>query len=115
MNEDLVICDLRPEWRGKPYITFWRPDDCGYAFPLSWAGSYAAAAVDAGGAYYRKQEGRSLIRFAVPRVAAERLSQQPAPGVIDGDAGPVVSNTALNRKALRAAAYSAATAQKGEA
>lgn len=101
---EYVICDLRPEWRRMPYVTFWRPDDAGYAYPLSWAGDYSEGRVREGRSYYTARKGRSLIRFAVLREVAERYSHAPTPGMIDGDAGPVVGNTPENRKALRSAA-----------
>jgi hypothetical protein len=99
------ICDLRNEWRYKKYITFWRPNDAGYAFPLPWSGKYDQATVDAGGEYYTRKSGRRYIRFAVPCEAVEALAIDPAPGHIDGNVGPVVAHTAANRAALRAAMY----------
>lgn len=100
-----LICDLRTEWKWRPYITFWRPNNANYAYPLSWSGDYLKATVDEAAAYYTELEGRSLIRFAVPRPIAEALSEAPEPGQIDGDAGPVVPNTPENHRALRAMAY----------
>jgi hypothetical protein len=105
MAQEYYIADMRPEWRGKPYITFWRPKDAGYAFPLPWSGRYAAETVIAGGSYYTLREGRSLIRFAVPVEAVERIATAPKPRDIDGDVGPVVANNGANRRALRAAAF----------
>lgn len=105
MADHLLICDLRPEWRGKPFITFWRPDDAGYAWPLSWAGDYRPEQVANGGSYYTKFKGRSLIRFAVPRAMAESIAIAPPPGKIDSDAGPVVLNTPYHRRKLRNAAF----------
>jgi hypothetical protein len=105
MGEPLLICDLRPEWRGKPFITFWRPKNSNYAWPLSWAGDYTPEEVTKGGGYYTKRSGRFLIRFAVPRSVAEAISVPAPPRTIDGDAGPVVQNTPENRRALRRAAF----------
>lgn len=102
---DLLICDLRPKWRGKPYITFWRANNSGYAYPLSWAGNYTDVEVIAGGKYYTVKTGHSLTRFAVPREVAEAMAVPPSPGRIDGDAGPVVPNTAEARAKLRRAAF----------
>lgn len=104
MSEEFYICDLRKKWRGKWAITFWRPNDAGYAFPLSWAGRYTRQAVLDGGRYYTVREGRFLMRFAVPCSAADALAIHPPPGKIDGDAGPVVLNTSENRAKLRRAA-----------
>lgn len=96
---------MRPEWLRRPYITFWRPDDAGYVYPLSWAGDYSRNEVVAGGNYYRAKNGRWLIRFAVPRSVAEAMATGPNKGEIDGDAGPAVPNTPKNRANLRRAAF----------
>lgn len=107
MNK-LYIADLRREWMGNPYITFWRADNSGYAYPLSWSGKYDPETVAAGGSYYTTKHGRSLTRFAVPCPVADRLSVAPRPGTIDNDAGPVIENTPKNRRKLRRAATNAA-------
>lgn len=104
------IVDLRREWKGQPYITFWRPRNANYAWPLSWAGRYTRDEVENGGGYYARREGRSLIRFAVPCAAAEKVAVDPDYGMIDGDAGPVVRNTLENRRFLRRHAINAANA-----
>lgn len=117
-NPDLVgletaefyIVDLRPEWRKKkfyPYITVWRPDDCGYAFPLCWAGIYSKARVDTKPHYYANAKGtRKLMNFPVLRAVVEALSvPEPRPGIIDGDVGLVLLNTPEVRRALWRAAY----------
>lgn len=105
MADDLFyIVDLRPKWRGLWAVTFWRPDNAGYAYPLSWAGKYTRQQVIAGGDYYTTRSGRFLIRFAVPCQVAEAMAVAPPPGQIDGDAGPIVFNTSENRANLRQAA-----------
>lgn len=101
----LLICDMRPEWSVNPFITFWRPGNAGYAYPLSWAGDYTPDEIAEGGHYYTYRKGRSLKRFAVPREVAEAISVPPPPGAIDGDAGPVVLNTPENRRKLRRRAF----------
>ena len=111
MADEFFIVDLRREFRGKPYITFWRPKNANYAYPLPWSGRYLRADIDAAGGYYAAKEGRSLVRFAVPCEVAERLGSPPGPGMVDGDVGPVVVNNAANRKALREAAVNAAFAR----
>ncbi len=114
INDDtkFFIADLRPEWRGNPYVTFWRPDDAGYAHPLPWSGRYSKQDVDDGGSYYygSKGHGRQIHRFPVPCHVVERLSTaKPAAHMIDGDVGPVVPNTTEIKKALKAARYKPAT------
>lgn len=96
------IVDLRSEWARKPYITVWRPDDCGYAFPLSWAGRYEWSKIEAGGSYYATRQGTTRWkRFPVPCEVVERLAiPKPKPGIIDNDAGPVLVNDRRTRAAL---------------
>lgn len=103
MTDEYFIVDLRPEFARNPYVTFWRPKNAGYAYPLSWSGRYGKAEVIEGGSYYTKREGRSFTRFAVPCAIVEALAVAPKPGMIDGDAGPVVVNDASRRTALRKA------------
>lgn len=97
------IADFRPEWRSRPFISFWRPKNAGYAYPLSWSGRYDADQLKPD--YHERIEGRSVKRCAVPCAIVEARSVEPAPGMIDDDAGPVVMNTAANRMALRKARY----------
>ena len=105
---EFFIVDLRPEWNSNPYVTLWRPDDAGYAYPLPWAGRYSKEQVDEGGSYYygSKDHRTRIDRFPVPCEVAERLSTaKPAAHVIDGDVGPVLPNTDEIKKALKAARY----------
>ncbi|GFM29233.1 hypothetical protein [Novosphingobium sp. PY1] len=105
---EYYIVDVRQEWRHKPYITVWRPDDAGYAYPLSWAGRYSKDRIDANPTYYHKHRWpsqRALERFPVACEIVERMGIAPNPREIDGDAGPVIPNTGANRIALRRARY----------
>lgn len=110
-----LICDLRPEWASRPYVTFWRPKNANYAYPLSWAGDYSEAEVMEGGTYYAAYEAGHLIRFPVERSDVEALAVDPAPGIIDGDAGPVIRNTAAMHRTLRKLAYAPALAALAKA
>ncbi|HEV7319439.1 MAG TPA: hypothetical protein VGO04_12625 [Ensifer sp.] len=105
MTGPLLICDLRPEWNWRPYVTFWRPNNANYAYPLAWAGDYTEAEVMAAGSYYTIFEGGSLIRFPILRSLVEPLAVAPEPGHIDGDAGPVVRQNPINCEMLRELAY----------
>lgn len=80
------------------YITFWRPENAGYCWPLSWAGKYTAEQVRDQFTYYNSE--RSL---AVPVDVVERFGLPPAPRHVDGDAGPVVPNNPAIWQALKAA------------
>jgi len=105
-DRTFYIVDLRPEWNGNPYVTFWRANDAGYAYPLSWAGEYAEDKIKGALDYYTVRQGRSLIRFPVATDTIWRVRKiKPAKGVVDGDAGPVIRNTPANRLALRRASY----------
>ena len=101
------IADLREQWtsapRRYPYITFWRPDDAGYCYALSWAGRYGRSRVIKGRSYYTKKiyGGRCYERFAVPVDAVLAMAIEPRPGLIDGNAGPVLPNDGNTRMALR--------------
>ncbi|CAN7784398.1 hypothetical protein LJR175_008398 [Variovorax sp. LjRoot175] len=71
------------------YIAFWRPNHAGYAYPLSWAGRYDRATVLSHLDHYNSGDN-----IAVPCKIVEQLAIAPAPGAIDGDAGPVVPSNA---------------------
>ena len=89
---DFYIVSLKHTRRDNQYITVWRPDDCGYAWPLSWAGKYTEGAVKAMPGYYHS--GCSAI--AVPCSVLDEMAVETIPGTIDGDAGPVVMNNRAN-------------------
>jgi hypothetical protein len=103
-----LICDLRPDWNWRPYVTFWRPNNANYAYPLAWAGDYTEADVMAAGHYHTTFEGDLLIRFPVLRSLIEAIAIDPKPGVIDGNVGPVIRNTIPLRRKLREIAYAPA-------
>jgi hypothetical protein len=107
-EDEFYIVDLRAEWRGKRYVTLWRSNDCGYCFSLPWAGRYSREKVDAGGAYYSKRKWQSSTweRFPVPCAVVDALAtEQPRPGDIDGDVGPILLKTNAVTAALRRARY----------
>src|SRR4051794_12616949 len=78
------------------YITFWRPNDAGYCWPLSWAGKYSRQKIQAKRDYYMSDN-----TFPVPCEVVDAIASQPLPGMIDGDAGPVVENTKGKLRYLR--------------
>src|SRR4051812_1646912 len=82
--------------REDPYITFWRPNDAGYCWPLSWAGKYSRAEIQANRDYYISDN-----TFPVPCEVVDAIAGPPLPRLIDGDAGPVVDNTKGKLKYLR--------------
>ena len=82
------IVNLSHTHREHRYMSFWRPECKGYAYPLSWAGKYEEHEVRAHLDYYNSGEN-----IAVPCEVVDALSSTPRPGDIDGDAGPVVLST----------------------
>lgn len=105
MTSPFLICDLRPEWNSRPYVSFWRSNNAGYAYPLAWAGDYTEAEVATVGRYYTEWERGVLVRFPLARAIAEPLAGAPGRGRIDGDAGPVIVNTPDMRRHLRRFAH----------
>jgi hypothetical protein len=92
------IVDIRSEWSSQKYVTFWRPKSAGYTWPLPWAGKFTAETLLGEWAYYNTPD---QSRFAVACEDVESLGlTEPAPGDIDGDAGPVLRNTKSNRRKL---------------
>lgn len=106
-QQQFFIVDLRLEFSRQKYITFWRPNNANYAWPLSWAGRYDKSTVDAEGSYYCSRAGGEILaRFPVPCEVIEAMNlTDPDDRDIDGSAGPVLRNTAAIRRKLRAAAY----------
>ena len=107
-QDEFFIVDVREGFNGNPYITLWRPGNAGYAYPLPWAGRYTRAEIEGRpGYHYKKRDGRTrtLDRYPVPCDVVERHAVAPAKGLIDGDAGPVLPNTAEVRAALRRARW----------
>lgn len=92
----LYIVSLKHTQRRHRYITFWRPENNGYAWPLSWAGKYSRETIEADFDYYNN--GSDTI--AVPCEFVDTLAIAPLKGMIDNDAGPVVLNTADYWRAL---------------
>ena len=86
---EFYVVNLSHTNKEHRYITFWRPDDKGYAWPLPWAGRYDRARILASLDYYNGGEN-----IAVPCEIVEQLAVPPAPGLIDGDVGPVVPSNA---------------------
>ena len=82
--------------RRDAFISFWRPDNSGYAWPLSWAGKYPLDKVLANPSYYN--DGYHTL--AVLAGVVDALSVKTPPGYVDGDAGPVVGNNHHNWKIL---------------
>lgn len=86
---EFYVVSLSHSHKEHRYISFWRPDDAGYAWPLSWAGRYDRARILGHLDYYNSGDN-----IAVPCEIVEQLAIAPAPGLIDGNAGPVVPSTA---------------------
>jgi hypothetical protein len=96
MEQTYFIVSVTHTLRRDPYITFWRPKDSGYCWPLSWAGRYGHRAVSEGRGYYNDGD----LNIAVKCDVVDALAVPPEPGRVDGDAGPVVPNNAASWKAI---------------
>lgn len=93
-----VIVSLKWTLPRHRYVTFWRPDRCGYAWPLSWAGHYTEAE-----ALSITEQGTSPDEFAVLLSLAMKLGIMPRAGDVDGNKGPVVKRCIANMRVLLAA------------
>lgn len=83
------------------YISFRRfVRSDGVCWPLPWAGTWSEAAVVRAAA----ELNDGVESTAVPKDVVHALATEPAAGRIDGDVGPVVRNSASNRRALVVAA-----------
>lgn len=87
-SDQYYIVSVMHTQRRHHYITVWRSDDRGYAWPLSWAGKYSGARVRGNLGYYN-----SGSNLAVRCEVLDALAVPPTKGRIDNDAGPVVPNT----------------------
>lgn len=93
-----LLVSVKHSPKRDPYITFWRPGNSGYTWPLKSAGQYDEEDVRRNPGYYNN----FCDTFPVPvSLAYELAIPKPKPGLIDGDAGPVVQNTIENWKRLK--------------
>lgn len=93
---DCYIVSVKHTRREHAYITVWRPDAKGYAWPLSWAGRYTVEQIRAEPDYYHRGDDS----IAVPCELLDALAVPPTPGTIDNNAGPVVLNNRTNWKCI---------------
>lgn len=101
---EYYVAALGPAHVQGLFISFRRlVPEGGLCWPLPWAGTWPEAAVAEGAA----ELNDGVEAAAVPKEAVHALATAPPPGKIDGDAGPVVRNTAANRQALVLAARQA--------
>lgn len=116
-DNEFYIVDVRAEFSRNPYITLWRPGNAGYAYPLPWAGRYTRNQIEnRPGYYHKKRHGhvRTLDRYPVPCAIVERFGVDPDKGLVDGNVGPVLPNTAEVRSALQKAHFTPPTQVKAE-
>lgn len=96
MTDEFYIVSVRHTTRDNAYVSFFRPQSQGYAYPLVWAGRYSLAEVAAHLDYLNN----GFDTIAVSCDVVEAIASTPAPGMIDGDAGPVIMNTRSNWQTL---------------
>src|SRR3954453_21564563 len=98
---EYYIAELGPTRARDLYISFrcagYGGDVC---WPLAWAGTWLE--MDVVQAAAELNDGIETV--AVPKEAVHALATEPAPGRINGEPGPVVRNSASNRRALVVAA-----------
>lgn len=99
---DYYIVSLNHTDKKDRYITFWRPNNAGYCWPLSWAGKYPESLIKESKTnlyYYNNGKCSLAVRCDV----VDSLCESPAIGLIDNNAGPVVRNLKRNWTKIRAA------------
>lgn len=92
MSKLFYVISLKWTKRDTPYITVWRPNDCGYAWPLSWAGRYEEDTILGNREYYHRGDDTMAIACEL----LDEMAVEPAKGMVDGNVGPVVMNTKAN-------------------
>ncbi len=98
---DYYVAELGVTRAEDLYICFRRPvASDGVCWPLPWAGTWSESEVVRAAA----ELNDGIQTIAVPRDAVHALATRPPHGRIDGDVGPVVRNSASNRRALVVAA-----------
>jgi hypothetical protein len=105
---EYYILDVRKVWSKRPYLTFWRPNNEGYTYPLAWAGKYTQDEIDKQPDYYYKHRfgsKRILERYPVPCQIVNAMIDNPDSGTIDGNVGPIIRNTVKNKTKLRNSRY----------
>ena len=94
------IVSIKHTKKSDLYVTFWRAECNGYAWPLAWAGKYTGKEISEKQDYFNN----GTYSIAVPVTVVDAMAQEkPAPRTIDGDTGPVVQNNKANLDRLRAA------------
>lgn len=91
-DDQFYIVNLSHHDKKKDYLTFWRPEDKGYCYPLSWSGKYSRAQIDTQLDYYHNGGSNIAVSCAV----IDSMTEPPTKGSIDGDAGPIVRNSRYN-------------------
>lgn len=99
------VVDLRRDWNRRPYLSFWRPKNANYAYPLVWAGRYTIDELEPGYHYHLAYESTTIERCPVLCSIIETRSVSPRKGIIDGDTGPVVVNSPATRAWVRRNAF----------
>lgn len=91
---------LSPKWThyDDPYITFWRPNNAGYAWALEWSGRYDEVLIASHASYYNNADST----IAVPVDVAITLAES---ATIDRKEVTAVKNTPRNLNILKGAVY----------
>lgn len=93
---EYFILSAKHTGKRDPYITFWRPNDAGYAWPLEWSGRYPAEQIRAASDYYND----GVDTYAVPVSLVMGFAKE---AVIDGQRVRAVKNNKQTFRQLIAA------------
>jgi len=97
LTESYVIMSVKHTRRADRWITFWRPDNAGYAWRMDWVGRYDADRVKEQPGYYDNSHGT----YAIPAAFVEARAVE-----CEDDSGVgfrVPNSSSMRRKMVRAA------------
>lgn len=101
-RREYYILSLKWTQRGDQWVTFWRRNNSGYAWPLEWSGRYTEDQVTEDLRYYDNKRKDGTIAVPVEAVEAQAVG-----AYIDRQECRAVPNERDRMKALRAAAVKA--------
>lgn len=86
---EYYIASLKHTQRHQKWITFWRPNNSNYAWPLEWSGLYPEASVREQMYYYNSGVAAVAVR-------ADIVAALAVPTVVDGHSVRCVPNTSAS-------------------
>lgn len=89
------VASLKHTEQGHSWITFWRPNNANYAWPMEWSGRYSERSIRERLSYYNNGLTTVAVRSDVVRALA-------IPAVVDNHGVHCVPNTRFNWETLLA-------------